>query len=397
MLQEYKDKNQITIRGVAAAAVFACSPFMYGQLFGRGIFLYLAFFFIAALLIYALGKNSGLLSYSFTTTEKLFCLCMLWEALTFLWSPATNGDGIYSMVKIMLLFLLLSTCPYSLKEKRLMQWATVVIAVFAIYSLLTSNIVFSSEGVDAMRVSFSFFGVMQDPNYLCFFFMMPVAFLSSVILDSNSGLIKKLVCGILLLYLLYGIMRTGSRGGLIGVAVAIAAYLCTFQRQKGKTILLIIIVTIMAVFLYDRLLSMLPQAVMSRFTVENVLSNGGSNRFIIWKDYFTKISSDPSILLFGYGNGGGPYYFGYAAHNHLIETLFEYGLVGITLSGLLYRSILKSARINENWTAYSAMWGTLALALTLSVGKILYFWLAVIFSNIISKDYQSGGTGYGNP
>ena len=59
---------------------------------------------VALRLIYALGKNSGLLSYSFTTTEKLFCLCMLWEALTFLWSPATNGDGIYSMVKIMLLF-----------------------------------------------------------------------------------------------------------------------------------------------------------------------------------------------------------------------------------------------------------------------------------------------------
>ena len=398
-MQEYTQLNQnrLTIRGIAAAALLACSPFMYGLLFGRGIFLYLAFFFIFALLTYALVKNSGRISIQVRTTEKLFCACMLWEVFTYLWSPATSGDSIYAMVKIILLFLLLSTCCYSWKEKQLMQWSTVAVAVFAIYSVLTSNKVFSTEGVDAMRVSFSFFGVMQDPNYLCFFFVMPVAFLISGTLDSNGNIMKRLLCGGILLYLLYGIMRTGSRGGVIGAVTVIAVYLCVFQKQKWKTILLIGLVTVMVVLAYDWFISLLPKEIANRFTIDNVLSNGGSNRFSNWEKYLSFVFSDPFFVLFGYGNGGGSYHFGYAAHNYLVETWFEYGLTGIILLGFFYWSILKQARKNGNWVAYSAMWGTLALAMTLSVGKILYFWLAVIFANMMSKERQVGGNAYANP
>lgn len=390
-------QNRLTIRGIAAAALLAGSPFMYGMLFGRGIFLYLAFFFVFALLIYALVKNSGRISFQVMTTEKLFCACMLWQILTYLWSPAKSGDSLYAMVKIIVLFLLLSTCRYSGKEKQLMLWSTVVVAVFAIYSVLTSNKVFSTEGVDAMRVSFSFFGVMQDPNYLCFFFLMPVAFLISGAMDSDGSVMKRLLCGGILLYLLYGIMRTGSRGGLIGAVTAIAVYLCTFQKQKWKTILVIVVMTVMVVLAYDWFISLLPTEIANRFTIDNVLSNGGSNRFSTWENYLSFVFSDPFFVLFGYGNGGGSYHFGYAAHNYLIETWFEYGLTGIILLGFFYWSILKQARKNGNWVAYSAMWGTLALAMTLSVGKILYFWLAVIFANMMSKERQVGGNAYANP
>lgn len=380
--------NRITIRGIAAALIFASCPFMYGVILGQGIFIYLAAFFIVALCMYAIFNTSNCLSFKVQTSEKMFFGSMLWEGLSYIWSPATSFNSMYVFGKIVLLFLLISTCSYSRRESLLMMRATAMVSIFAIYSVLTSDVVFSTEGVDSMRVSFSFFGVMQDPNYLCFFFLMPVAFLLSNALDRKSVLPKKLFCWAALAYLLYGILRTGSRGGLIGALTVIAIYLCTFQKQKGKTVFLIIFLAIIAILLYDQLMNMLPQAIASRFTIENILANGGSNRTVIWKQYSSAIFSDPFILILGNGNGSGAHNFGFAAHNHILEIWYEYGLIGVSLLGVFYLSILKSARRNNNWIAYSVVWGILLMSQTLSVGKNYYFWLAVLLANVVSKDRQ---------
>ena len=387
------DDNRITLRGIAAALIFACSPFMYAIVFGRGLFIYLALFFVGVILLYALSKDGGRIFLHIQMTEILFLCCMAWEIVTYIWSPATNFDSFYSLFKIAVLFLLLSTCDYSQKEKNLMMITVVIVSILAIYSVLTSGAVFSMEGVDAMRVSFSFFGVIQDPNYLCFFFLVPIAFLLSIALEKKNNLIKKIVCWLGMLCLLYGILRTGSRGGLIAALVVIAVYICTFQKQKFKTILLIGIITGGVVLLYDQIMSLLPVAISNRFTLANVMANGASNRSVTWSQYYSAIVNNLTILILGNGNGSGSYCFGFAAHNYLLESWFEYGVVGVILLVAFYRLILKNARVNHNWIAYSALWGTVVLAMTLSVGKNLYFWLTVTLINIISKNERIN---YGN-
>ncbi len=387
------EDNRITLRGIAAALIFSCSPFMYAIVFGRGLFIYLALFFVGVILLYAFSKNGGRIFLDIRMTEILFLFCMAWETVTYIWSPATNSGSFYSLFKITVLFFLLSTCDYFQKEKSLMMITVVIVSILAIYSVLTSGAVFSMEGVDAMRVSFSFFGVIQDPNYLCFFFLVPIAFLLSISLEKNNNLIKRIVCCVGILWLLYGILRTGSRGGLIAALVVIAVYICTFQKQKFKTILLIVIITGGVVFLYDQIMSLLPVAIANRFTLANVMANGASNRSVTWSQYYSAIANDPTILVMGKGNGSGAYCFGFAAHNYLLESWFEYGAVGVILLVAFYRLILKNARVNHNWTAYSALWGSIVLSMTLSVGKNLYFWLTVTLINIISKNERKN---YGN-
>lgn len=381
----FEQLNKVSLLGFAAAMVFACSPFLYLNLFGRGLFLYLIVIFVIASLICAMNTYSGILKIYMGSSEKIFLIMVIWQVFTYLWSPALSFDHIYSYFKVIIFFILLSFSYYTDKDKNLMVWALIGISLFSIIYVLNAGVVYDSAGVDGDRVTFNFFGVKQDPNYLCFMFIVPFVYLISVVFNKKNKKFLRIVSGVFLLVIAYGVLNTGSRGGLLAIFIGALVYLMFYQKRKWKTLISLCLLAVVVITLFENLDKFLPENIVNRFSLETIIETGGSKRTTLWENYLLDVIKDPAYFLIGRGNGAGSVIFGYASHNYWIDTLYNYGLIGLGITGYFWLNMLIIAKRNENWIALGSICGIAVLATTLSVGTIMQFWLAMSMVNIINK------------
>lgn len=380
MISTPRTNRGITFVGLGTALLFICGPFMYAIIFGRGLFLYIAAVYIGAILLQA-AKNSGRLSYHWDKIVQYYMLLALWQTITFIWSPARNGANLYEFSKIILIVFLVIIQRFSDQDRNLMLLSQTVVAVVAVFVMQRTGSQFAGVGNAANRSTFDFFGVTQDPNYMCYFIVAPCMYLFAAVLEGARGKkILRVISWILCAYLVYGVLSTGSRGGLMGIAIGILTYLLFRKRIGTKSLLALLALTMIASIGYDLVITVLPQSIVNRYTMENMLADGGSGRLTIWGNYFTHLLSNPFYFFFGTGAFSCETVMFRSAHNYIIEVAFEYGIVGLVLHILFFGRIIKAAKKSQNWIALSIVVATLVIGLTLSVSRMLQFWLAIIMA-----------------
>jgi len=381
-----KNIKSITLSGVPAAIMFACGPFLYANIAGRGLFLYLAMFFAACVLLQA-ARNKGTLVIRRDGIVSWFVVCVAYQLLSFLWSPVNSGDALYTYTKVVLFFLMLSVCKFSSADRKLMIIAQSLIAIIAVAVMLTTKSYFEAGSWTSERLTFTFFGTALDPNYMCFLLVMPILFLLEKVCQKDEhGRFYRIICFVLLAYLLWGVLNTGSRGGLIGIVIACAIYLMSRTKLTLKKILVSILVTVVAVTAFQELLRFLPREVAERFSFEAVVEDRGTGRFDIWQDYLRTIFSDLWNIVFGAGNMSSVQTMGHAAHNYFLETLYEGGLIGAILMVIFYAKIIRKAYQKKQWLAFSGVIGALAMSMSLSCSRMLEFWLCITLANALLQD-----------
>jgi len=382
-----KKINTFTLPGITVAIMFACGPFMFATVGGRGLFLYLAALFFLSIFIQA-GFINAQRAFRFSASKELrnsivtFCLCLFWQLFSFLWSAALSFNNVYAYIKVMLFFLLLSIPSYTKHDKKLMVFAQAFIVCIVNFVMITQGETIVEEGSE--RLTFSFFGVPQDPNYLAFLYIVPALTFWSIIISKQRHPILRILSGALLLFLLYGLLSTGSRGALIGIFVALIIYFI-FQKKLvfWKAAFFIGVGCLLLGLLLTIGVKYLPESVAERFTLDNITESGGSNRTLIWQKYLETIFHDASIFFFGSGNSSGRTTLISSAHNYIIESWFDYGLIGLGGIALFFFNLIFSAWKKKNSFSFAIILGALAMAFFLSVGKMLQFWLCITIANIL--------------
>ena len=183
--------------------------------------------------------------------------------------------------------------------------------------------------------------IYEDPNYLCCYLVFGIAIILQRILDSKckiSNIIELILYGGL-------IIATGSRGGLLAVLGCVLVILLTCKRYSGAKKIRILFLLCFIISLFIGILNFLPLSLQQRFSIDSIISSGGTGRVQIWKTALS-IYKESSLLeqLFGRGSGTITSYLiihqdevttGFvlhaAAHNIFIETLLELGVVGLLL------------------------------------------------------------------
>lgn len=402
VLTDLKKENQrLSLPGIVAAAMFACGPFMFATIGGRGLFLYMAVLFFLSIFVQAFFIDSNR-SLNLKPSPELkralfpFLACLFWQLFSFLWSAALSTTTIYAYIKIMMFFLFLSIPRYTGADKKLMVIAQIPIVCIATLLMITSGDTISEVGSE--RLTFSFFGIPQDPNYLAYFFIAPMLFLFAIVISKKKRLIWRILCLVLLLFLSFGVLTTGSRGALIGIGIAILVYFFRYKKMawwKGAIALALLLLLLYLFLTFG--LRFLPESVAERFTIENVIESGGSNRTSIWKKFCTAIFSSPLILLFGAGNSTEVFNLQVSAHNYLLESWYEYGVVGVALLVFFFRSSIKKALAKENHFIFCMLICALIMALFLSVSRMLPFWLCITLSNILCLSDKSRFAAHSHP
>lgn len=169
------------------------------------------------------------------------------------------------------------------------------------------------------------------------------------------------------------IVLTGSRASLIASLLSFLAVFYVVSRKKLSRYIFPILIVIVGGILAFRQFSSIDSVVLDRFTVENLESDGGSERLpaieVMLKEIF------PHYPFFGVGLGGAnfvtlarPFGIGHPCHNIIFDSLVQLGCVGFVIFISLVFKLLKSS-----WHALSSCNNSLyfVLPFILSIGAIV--------------------------
>lgn len=327
-LEYYLDKpNSLKEWYVASLCIyFFCLPLNVIRVGGLGsLTRFLAFFPIIISLIFnakiKISLSIGWLSFSF------FAFCSMAWTISFL----DSAQRVLSDVLLACLLLSGGGFYYDENDIRKLKNALINSSRFtAIIMLATME----------YRQGRFFLGgiIVEDPNYLCAYFIFGAA-------NDIQNILERIKEKKPILYffelLCYGalIFMSGSRGGAVAVFAGLSVYLFAIMIKSKKVFLRGVIILIIVIVGIAFILQKLPDDLRERFTIQNIINSGGSHRIEIWSngiDLFKK--SSVFRKLFGYGTATirvcfekYNYSIVNVMHNIFLETLIEMGIIGLSI------------------------------------------------------------------
>lgn len=280
------------------------------------------------------------------------------------------------------LYICLSVIPYNKAELELMEKIQILLLVILNALTLFSN------GTHSDRTTLVIMGQTSDPNYFVGYFIFPL-----------TVVLKKLVSGkhpfwylILIALCLYSVFLSGSRGGLLAIAVTIAGFAFLYPSNFVKRFFFLIGGIVLILLLWIVLKPILPENIVERMSVEAVVETGGTGRWDIWKSMIKEILDHPEKLLLGRGitamhrmlkNGS---LVNVVAHNQMIQITYNQGLIGL-LSFLLLTGVSFFRCLKRRKTVSIAILGMMALSVSLSFNQTTRtFWNLIAYAAFAFPD-----------
>ncbi len=230
----------------------------------------------------------------------------------------------------------------ALKISAVLMIASTLVSFVAIY-----NHIYGLNLIEGTRVTISrdIGSLLGDPNDLCFVLMFPLAFGISAVLTKDVSTQIKLVCIASLPFILWAIIATKSRGGVIATMVVLG-YL--YARARNARILPFLIAGVVGVALYV-IAGVGQRAYVWTDTTSIDMSSLG--RIEAWKAA-VKMAFVYPIFGVGMGNFTTLFFFYtdywdgriYTTHSMWFQVLSETGWPGIALFGSMIVVSFRSAR-----------------------------------------------------
>ena len=324
--------KSISIDCYAVCLYFMCLPFTVVTT-PFGSLLKLITFPVIGVLLYKtfIGKKLDLrlnavhFTYSVYMIYSLMGLFLLREEIT----TVVTKD----MMLAYFVMMLMSMRVYNEKERNIMESSWIVVGIICTALCLTSQEV-ANEFEN--RTIVYVLGFPEDPNQFCAYFIMPVMVCMKRIVEKRKTLPFYVV---LLVLIMYSILRTGSRGGFVGIIIGVfVCIILAVKSIKGK-IAITSVALVAAVFVVAVIFPLLPEDVQMRYNVQSVIDDSGAGRFDVWSYLFSYTTENPTRMIRGSGllstypileNANVVDHVG-AAHNQFVQVFCDQGLLGICI------------------------------------------------------------------
>ena len=284
-------------------------------------------------------------------------------------------------VSLLILLVAASAYAYSAENIRFLQKALVW------SSRITALIILVSGAHYESRLSLG--GILsEDPNYLCAYYLFGMVYAVECVLSGKKYTHKLAGLAELGVYVAL-VLASGSRGGALAVVVgvAVAAVGGVVQNKMSvKTIVLPLLLISAMAGVYLLAPYLLPQEVLKRFYVQEIIDSQGTGRYRIWQDYWhIFLNSSVFHQLVGYGDSSLSFLAlqqrletFHVAHNIFIERLVGLGIIGLCLFLNMLWQFIKAALKCKNVFAVSVLAGLVVLMLSTSFSGKPY-WNILIF------------------
>lgn len=246
--------------------------------------------------------------------------------------------------------------------------------------------------VDSGRYTFGINGTEVDNNNLC----LSLAFSILLVVDylvKRKGKIK-LYYIVLATLPLAAMLFTGSRGGFLGLIAGLAGYMWIQGegRIKPSTIFFS---AVGAVFAYFLAIQILPETLLSRFTLASVVKSGGTGRTTIWLNALDAFWNGNLLrMIVGYGFGSFPQFLKFfcgrykAAHNDFIQILIELGVCGCIYYIFCLCNALKRMKNKSNALSFAVIALLIigGISMELFIKKMFWMGIFLSFINVIEVE-----------
>lgn len=379
-----KGQERVSLAAVFAFLIVVCLPFHTLTIGGVGLLMLLGI----PLLLLSIPAFLNCIKRTVWDTAMIILVAFFaYNILTVLWTPSFSGKSLYNYIKIVVIVMCLYCQEYSYREKKLLLTGAVINCLIVCGLMLTGKYI----GYTDNRMTLTVFGVEQDPNYLGYLFLVPMAvFVQRVLL--SKAMYQKVLFALLAVLLLFCVLMTGSRGAFLGLVAVVATSVITKFRKLSSRILFCVVMAVCAVVVYGFVVSLLPEAIAKRFSVQLVLDTGGTGRVDIWLDTLSVMKKAPYRLLMGFGTSSSWHLVGNATHNFILQLLLEVGIIGTYLF-LKFFWIWCKRLSKKDAMCLSILVGCMTMAMTLSVNTIYYFWLTFILGVVCAKQNDIGTKG----
>lgn len=383
-MDEYKNMK-ISVHCILACLYFLLLPTTIAVNSAGNSILKLATIPIAAYFVITIIISKKELQ--FNIVHLLLCIYTLSPLVTLFVSSNTRSSTVTVLGYFLnaALYLCLTIVKYNKKELWLLESTQVLLLVILILITLFSG------GTSFDRTTLMLFGQVSDPNYFVGFFIFPICVIMKKIIHSKYRFLY-LLLGLLSLYCIF---LSGSRGGLIAVMVTIGAFAVIYPPKAKHKFFVLLAGCIFFVFAWYVIVPILPENIVERLSIDNVIETRGTGRLYIWKSMLTEIKNSPKDLLLGHGfhTIHKTFYKGTwhssVAHNHIIQVLFDQGIVGLVSFIILTVGTFFHC-INKRKTVSVAIIGMMALSISLSFNQTTRtFWNLIAYAafNFCENEY----------
>ena len=314
------------------------------------------------------------------------CICSLF-------SIPVGFDEYNSYFTVFLnILLVVIACAVAFTTQDILLWKRCLIVaalVLGILAIVSPGQV-GSEWVSG-RVVPTIMGSQQDPNEFCGYYLLPVAFMTYFGIQK-----RKPVFIALLVFFLYTVFMTGSRGGLMAVGVAfVAALVAAVRKDKHKALIGVaaVFTLLMLALNFEFILRLFPDAISSRYLLTDANTGTAGSRISIWSQLISAfLSSDVLQQLFGHGFGTTTLANSahLVAHNVYIELLYDVGILGLlSFVGMLLAACFCALRRGD-YVVLAAILGEAVLIISLSSfwSKTLWGLLILAYAAIKDCDFK---------
>lgn len=321
-----------------------------------------------------------------------------WGAASIFWAiaPEQATQSWLIHVRFLVLYAVIVFFPFSQRDVEAIRKAIIAAGVLAgIYILYFYGSPAAYLG--AIRASIAWGDHAADPNHTAAALLLPFSLLLSAAISAKR---PKLIIHLLPLAIMFlAIVLTGSRTGLLGLAVAsVSLFFMYFGSQPQQRARIVGFVALGAIAIWQ-LWPMLPAELLQRFVLAEVVAGGGAGRLDIWEAGIAAWLANP-ILGYGFGSFGAvqTLWAGHlnTAHNIYLQALVELGVLGPLL---LVAALALSLRMRPATTlergATAGFLAMLVASLFLGTLNYDYFWLTLMVVEVARRVHMQTTDSHG--
>ncbi len=311
-------------------------------------------------------------------------LFAVWIGLTLLWSSSRSAT-ISSLTTVYADIILLVLCycyPWTNGEKKFIQKLLILASVGYAFVLIYQM---ASGMVDRATISVGMNDTEADQNILSVNIGVAaiMAFTGAYRARKHS---QKMLYYAAVVVILFGILASGSRGGLLATLLPLA-YLASvyYPGQVERKIMIALAVAVVGWYILSDY-SVFSDYIIDRFTSQEQLE-GSSGRMAIWSDYFEILNHNPYLYVIGSGFGTATQaYASYfqtrwppATHNDYVFLLVSSGVFGLCLMYRIIALAWKRASISHNAMGKALLISALIAGMSLNTVTRYGFWNVLMF------------------
>ena len=320
---------------------------------------------------------------------KWLFLFSFFSFCTVIWSVNKNVQILSVMLNVVLFTLIVIQYPLTADEKNWLMFAIFLGGVIVSAMMLSGGSFTTVNTIDRDRMSIIIGGLMVDNNNLAVSLSLCLIAGYSLIYKRKLILLFR-VCVLLgIILIAISILRTGSRGGLLALVAGGIVFLSfSDSGLRTRTIIIGAVCVFFGMYYIQNFMS---AKLASRFTIEEVVTSGGTGRTEIWMNALNLYSKSSVVRwLFGYGFGSFPTLMkqtmglGKAAHNDVVQMLLETGVVGLLLYLRMLIEMVQHALMKKNARALALLAVVIvgSLSMEMLIKKMLWLVFFVAISSL---------------